>query len=85
MEGLITTLHKKDEPKGRPIIIARHGQTKLNAEDKIRAWIDVPLDEVGIEQAQDLGIAMRDSNLEADGIFLPICCAASKRLWRYPN
>jgi broad specificity phosphatase PhoE len=68
MQDLITEMNKKQAPAGRSVYIIRHGQTKLNAEDKIRAWLDVPLDEVGIEQAQELGEAMRDEGIELDGL-----------------
>ena len=66
-KGLIS-LDNEDYP-GREVYIIRHGQTKLNAADKIRGWSDVPLDEVGIEQAHDLGEAMLAEGIELDGIF----------------
>lgn len=58
-----------DDPQGREIIIIRHGQTLMNAQDVIRGWAEVPLDDVGIEQAHDLGEAMLAENVELDGIF----------------
>lgn len=58
----------KEPEQGRKVYILRHGQTKLNAEDKIRAWIDIPLDDVGIEQAQDLGDTFRKDGVELDGL-----------------
>lgn len=64
-KGLIS-LDNEDYP-GREIYVIRHGQTKLNAADKIRGWSDVPLDEVGIEQAHDLGEAMLEE-IELDGL-----------------
>lgn len=70
-KGIIKNLSKKEEDKeGRKVYILRHGQTKLNAEDKIRAWIDVPLDEVGVEQAHLLGETMRKQGVELDGLFV---------------
>lgn len=67
MKNLITELNKKQQPHGRAVWILRHGQTKLNADDKIRGWLDVPLDEVGLEQAVELGEQMRE--IELDGIY----------------
>lgn len=67
MKGLITELDEKKQPEGRSIWILRHGQTALNAENKIRAWIDVPLDDVGIDQAIELGESMK--GVELDGIY----------------
>lgn len=67
--GLITEFEHGDaEPIGRVCAIIRHGQTKLNAADKIRGWSDVPLDAVGHEQAQELGIQMREDGIELDGL-----------------
>lgn len=39
------------EPMTR-IILIRHGQTAWNAEERIRGQVDVPLDPVGVAQAQ---------------------------------
>jgi broad specificity phosphatase PhoE len=35
------------------VLVLRHGQTLLNKDKKFRSWKNVPLDEVGIQQAQD--------------------------------
>lgn len=69
MKGLITQLPLKEQSKGRLIYIFRHGQTLLNKEDKIRGWLDIPLDEIGIEEAQDLGFAIKEAGIELDGIY----------------
>lgn len=69
MKGLVTQFNTDMQPLGRKVLIMRHGQTTLNAQNKIRAWIDVPLDEVGISQARELGEAIRDSHIELDGIY----------------
>lgn len=66
VKGLVKL--QEDQP-GREIVIIRHGQTLFNAQDKIRGWAEVPLDEVGIEQAHDLGEAMLHENVELDGIY----------------
>ena len=41
----------------------------MNANDVIRGWAEVPLDEVGVEQAHDLGEEMLAENVELDGIY----------------
>jgi len=38
---------------GLVALLLRHGETELNAENKFRAWLDVPLDKNGLQQAQD--------------------------------
>ena len=56
-------LIKKDEknkgsnPTNRNILVVRHGSTAMNdpGDERIRAWIDVPLDEKGIEEAKAVG------------------------------
>jgi broad specificity phosphatase PhoE len=68
MQGILTQLPPKEQPNGRVAWIIRHGQTKLNAEDKIRSWLDIPLDEVGEEQAHELGETLRDDGVELDGL-----------------
>ncbi|MDE2232898.1 MAG: histidine phosphatase family protein [Patescibacteria group bacterium] len=66
MKGLIT--FDKGKKDGRKVAILRHGQTLLNREDRIRGWSNIPLDDKGIEQAQDLGIAMVEGKIELDGL-----------------
>lgn len=67
MEGLVSM--EKDEPVGREVLILRHGQTLANKDDVIRGWWDIPLDDVGIEQAHDLGEALLAENVELDGLY----------------
>lgn len=67
MNNLIIT-DEYVEPTGRTIAVIRHGQTKLNAENKIRGWLDVPLDKTGWNQAYELGETMHKENIELDGI-----------------
>lgn len=48
------------------LIIARHGDTTLNSEDKIRGWLNVPLDKNGKKAAVELADTLKDKNI--DGI-----------------
>ena len=41
------------------ILLARHGQTAYNAEGRFQGTLEVPLDDVGLEQAADLAEAAR--------------------------
>jgi len=52
----------------RTIGIARHGKTRLNEENKIRSWIDIPLNAEGVEEARRLGEELRVSADLWDGI-----------------
>lgn len=41
------------------IYVARHGETDLNSEDKLRGWIDEPLNAEGIKEAKAMGEKMK--------------------------
>jgi broad specificity phosphatase PhoE len=42
------------------LLIVRHGSTALNEDgDKIRGWRDVPLSDLGIKQAEDVGTKLK--------------------------
>jgi 2,3-bisphosphoglycerate-dependent phosphoglycerate mutase len=46
----------KPVPPGGKLILVRHGRTVLNSADdseKLRGWLDVPLDEHGLAEAED--------------------------------
>lgn len=43
---------------GRTVILARHGRTSLNLQGRLRGRLDPPLDTVGRDQAERLGVAM---------------------------
>lgn len=45
------------------LYLLRHGRTALNADGKLRGRIDVPLDDVGIIEAERLGVLFERSNL----------------------
>lgn len=36
------------------VLMVRHGETQLNAQDAFRSWMDVPLDDKGVQQAHDV-------------------------------
>lgn len=38
------------------IYVIRHGRTRLNADERLRGRLDVPLDDVGVGQAEALGM-----------------------------
>jgi len=45
-----------DEPRNRrQILLARHGETKWNVEKRRQGWLDSPLTDEGIWQAQQIG------------------------------
>lgn len=46
------------------IFIIRHGSTKLNSEDRIRGWMDLPLDDQGRKEAKEMGKKLRSCDLD---------------------
>ncbi len=47
------------------IILIRHGETDWNTEQVFRGRIDVPLNQVGLSQAEAVGRSLRDSDIDA--------------------
>lgn len=46
------------------MFLGRHGETQLNSEDKLRGWVDVPLNKDGIKEAQSMGVAMSQTEMD---------------------
>lgn len=46
------------------LYLGRHGETKLNSEDKLRGWVDIPLNDVGIEEANAMGDKMSSTKID---------------------
>lgn len=46
------------------LFLGRHGETKLNSENKLRGWMDVPLNPTGVKEAEAMGEAMRASAID---------------------
>jgi broad specificity phosphatase PhoE len=47
------------------VLLSRHGETALNKEDAFRSWINVPLNEDGVQQAQDAADFLKDYPIKA--------------------
>ena len=54
------------------IYMARHGQTQLNAEDRVCGRTDVPLTELGLQQAEKLADNAEGKDIDII-IVSPIC------------
>lgn len=46
------------------IYIIRHGSTKLNSANKIRGWLDVPLDTKGKREARDIAPEVKKKGID---------------------
>jgi broad specificity phosphatase PhoE len=51
------------------LYLIRHGQTAWNAENRIQGHLGVPLDEVGLEQAEQIGVRMQQIGVRPQKIF----------------
>lgn len=41
------------------LFLGRHGETKLNSENRLRSWLDEPLNKHGVEEAEAMGEEMK--------------------------
>lgn len=46
------------------LYLGRHGETDLNSEDKLRGWIDVPLNADGIDEAHSMAEEMKHYSID---------------------
>jgi broad specificity phosphatase PhoE len=46
------------------LYLVRHGQTAFNAQGRLQGWLDVPLDETGLAQAQQLAQHFCDQGIQ---------------------
>lgn len=49
------------------LYIGRHGETKLNSEEKLRGWVDIPLNDEGVREAHKMAGQMK--NIPIDKIY----------------
>jgi broad specificity phosphatase PhoE len=46
------------------LFLGRHGETQLNSEDKLRGWLDVPLNKDGLKEAVAMGEYMSKTKID---------------------
>jgi 2,3-bisphosphoglycerate-dependent phosphoglycerate mutase len=51
------------------LVLVRHGQSTWNAENLFTGWVDVPLSEVGVAEAQRAGALLADAGVGVDRAF----------------
>lgn len=49
---------------GATLILLRHGQSLWNLENRFTGWVDVPLSELGRDEATDAGRRLKAAGLE---------------------
>jgi len=48
------------------LVFVRHGQSQWNLENKFTGWVDVPLSDLGIVEAQEAGKCLKESGIQFD-------------------
>ena len=60
------------------LILLRHGQSQWNLENRFTGWEDVPLTDLGIDEAKDAGKLMKKNNILIDLIYSSTLKRANK-------
>ena len=48
------------------LVLLRHGQSTWNLSNRFTGWVDVPLSELGLEEAREAGVLMREATIAPD-------------------
>ncbi len=62
------------------LILIRHGQSQYNLENRFTGWVDVPLTEKGIAEAEGAGKALKETGLKPSIAFTSALQRAQKTL-----
>jgi 2,3-bisphosphoglycerate-dependent phosphoglycerate mutase len=65
----------------KTLVLLRHGQSTWNQENRFTGWTDVPLSELGIEEARAAGRLLRAEGYVFDFAFTSVLKRAIKTLW----
>jgi 2,3-bisphosphoglycerate-dependent phosphoglycerate mutase len=65
----------------KTLVLLRHGQSQWNLENRFTGWVDVPLSELGVEEARRAGRQLREEGLSFDVCYTSMLKRAIKTLW----
>ncbi len=65
----------------KTLVLLRHGESQWNRENRFTGWVDVPLSETGMREAERAGQLMRDEGLVFDVAYTSLLKRAIKTLW----
>ena len=51
------------------LVLVRHGESQWNLENRFTGWVDVPLSEKGLREAQSAGERLKKENIRFDAAF----------------
>src|SRR5919205_82261 len=63
------------------LVLARHGQSTWNLENRFTGWTDVDLTEQGMDEARNAGQLLKEGGYEFDIAFTSVLKRAIKTLW----
>jgi 2,3-bisphosphoglycerate-dependent phosphoglycerate mutase len=63
------------------LVLLRHGQSTWNQENRFTGWTDVPLSELGVEEARAAGRLLKSEGYVFDYAFTSVLKRAIKTLW----
>jgi 2,3-bisphosphoglycerate-dependent phosphoglycerate mutase len=63
------------------LVLLRHGQSQWNLDNRFTGWVDVPLSELGVEEAKNAANLLRDEGLRFDVAYTSVLKRAIKTLW----
>ena len=63
------------------LVLIRHGQSTWNLENRFTGWADVPLTDIGIEQAKNAGKLLAEAGYDFDVAYTSVLKRATHTLW----
>jgi 2,3-bisphosphoglycerate-dependent phosphoglycerate mutase len=63
------------------LVLVRHGQSQWNLENRFTGWVDAPLTEKGLQEAQNAGQLLKQENFQFQKAFTSYLQRAIKTLW----
>ncbi len=63
------------------LVLVRHGESTWNLENRFTGWTDVDLTELGVAQAKQAGLLLKDQGYEFDLTYTSVLKRATHTLW----
>ncbi len=60
------------------LVLLRHGQSQWNLENRFTGWKDVPLTNLGVSEAKNAGLLIKNNNISFDKVFSSVLQRANK-------
>jgi 2,3-bisphosphoglycerate-dependent phosphoglycerate mutase len=65
----------------KSLVLLRHGQSTWNKENRFTGWVDVPLSELGLQEAHDAARLLHANGFSFDVAYTSVLKRAIKTLW----